>query len=449
MKKQNITYRLFVRYPVIIFLGILMLTGAESMVQAISIDLVPVAGGFSLPVDITHAGDDRLFVVEQRGLIKIIDGTGTVLPTPFLDLTSLVSQSGNERGLLGLVFHPSYGSNGFFYVNYTSSLSSHETTISRFSVTANPDIADFASETLLLTVAQPFTNHNAGDLAFGPDGYLYIPTGDGGSGGDPGNRAQNPLDFLGKMLRIDVDSGLPYAVPPSNPFVGDPGTLDEIWALGLRNPWRFSFDGLTGDMWIGDVGQGSWEEIDLQPVLSPGGENYGWRCYEGNAPFNTSGCGPIGNYTFPVFEYANAGSNCSVTGGFVYRGPVYPGMYGHYLFGDYCSGLIWSLYPDGMGGFNLTQIHDMADFELVSFGEDYLGELYVSGHSSGNIYQVIELSGTATPTSTPSSTPAVTPTPGSVLVPATGPVGTILLLIMLGGMTIISTRRKQLDSTQN
>lgn len=198
------------------------------------------------------------------------------------------------------------------------------------------------SEVILLTANQPFANHNGGDVHFGPDGYLYTGLGDGGSGGDPQNYSQTPTSLLGKMLRIDVNSGTPYAIPPTNPFVGSTAVANEIWALGLRNPWRFSFDRLTGDLWIGDVGQNEWEEVDFQPASSAGGENYGWRCYEGNAPYNTTGCGAVGNYVAPVAVYANTSSlGCSITGGYVYRGSQYPDLYGYYLYTDYCSGRIW------------------------------------------------------------------------------------------------------------
>ena len=249
------------------------------------------AGGFTRPVDIVNAGDSRLFIVEQRGIIKIIDGNGQVLSTPFLDIDARVGSQGNEQGLLGLAFHPDYANNGFFYVNYTNN--SGDTRIARFKVSAdNPNVADPNSEKLLLPVDQPYSNHNAGDLTFGPDGYLYFGLGDGGSGGDPQNNGQTATAYLGKMLRIDVDNGDPYAIPPTNPFKDTDFYLDEIWATGLRNPWRFSFDRLTGDLWIGDVGQDAWEEIDFQPASSTGGENYGWRCYEGNHVYSMSGSCP-------------------------------------------------------------------------------------------------------------------------------------------------------------
>ncbi len=348
------------------------------------------ATGFTRPVDIASAGDDRLFIVEQRGLIHILDAQGQRLDTPYLNIQSRVNSGASERGLLGLVFHPDYAENGYFYVNYTNT--SGHTRVSRFRVSAaDPDVADPDSELVLISVNQPYANHNAGDLNFGPDGYLYFGLGDGGSGGDPQNFSQNRQSLLGKMIRINVDSGSPYAIPPDNPFVNDPSTLNEIWAIGLRNPWKFSFDRLTGDMWIGDVGQNAWEEIDFQPASSTGGENYGWRCYEGNNPYNTSGCQPASAYTFPVRVYANNFTNgCSVTGGFVYRGNAFPDLYGHYLYTDYCSGRIWSLTPNGAGGWTNRQLTQVASSSFVSFGEDRNGELYLAS-LSGAVFRVREL----------------------------------------------------------
>lgn len=354
------------------------------------LQLQSYATGFTRPVDIASAGDERLFIVEQRGIIHILNAQGQRLPTPFLNIQSRVNSSGNERGLLGLVFHPNYAQNGFFYVNYTNAQG--HTRVSRFRVSdTDPNIADPNSELILIAVNQPFSNHNGGDLNFGPDGYLYIGLGDGGSGGDPQNHSQNRQSLLGKMLRIDVNSGNPYSIPPSNPFVNDPSTLNEIWALGLRNPWRFSFDRLTGDMWIGDVGQNAWEEIDFQPASSTGGENYGWRCYEGNVPFNTNGCQPASAYVFPVHVYATgSASGCSVTGGFVYRGSEFPDLQGHYLFADYCSGRIWSLQPNDAGGWTHRQLLQGTPNSYVSFGENPSGELFLAT-LGGNIFRVREL----------------------------------------------------------
>ena len=349
-------------------------------------NMTSFATGLDKPVSITHAGDSRLFVVEQTGIIRIIDAEGNVSPQPFLDIRDRVNYGG-ERGLLGLAFHPGYMTNGYFYVNYTG-LDNH-TRVSRFSVNGmDPEIADPDSELNLLIVNQPFTNHNGGDLAFGPDGYLYIALGDGGSAGDPGNRAQNPMEYLGKMLRIDVDQGLPYAIPESNPFLNVPGTLDEIWALGLRNPWRFSFDRLTGDLWIADVGQNAAEEINFQPAGSEGGENYGWRCYEGNLVYNSNGCGPASIYTFPVHTYPH-GPECSVTGGYVFRGNTSSSFYGRYFFADYCSDMIWTLYNEG-GEWIREDFGHFPGNNFSAFGENVSGQLFVAGLTSGTIYRVIE-----------------------------------------------------------
>lgn len=354
-------------------------TAAEPMVE-----FIPFTAGLSGPTAIENAGDVRLFVTEKQGRIQIVRNDGSIDPVPFLDITDRVLSSGGEQGLLGLAFHPLYPSNGYFYVNYTDL--NGDTVVSRFTISPDPDLADPASEQILLGFAQPYSNHNGGDLAFGPDGYLYISTGDGGSGGDPQNYAQNPLTLLGKILRIDVDAGSPYGIPADNPFVSDPGVLDEIWALGLRNPWRFAFDSVTGDFWIADVGQSVSEEINFQPAASSGGENYGWRCYEGTFPYNTTGCNPPENYVFPVFEFLHP-DHCSVTGGVVYRGTNYPELDGHYFFTDYCSGNLWSLSPDGQGGWT---VHDYGMFSsfISSFGIDFNGEIYAVSLSDGMLYRL-------------------------------------------------------------
>jgi glucose/arabinose dehydrogenase len=346
--------------------------------------LKPFAHGFTSPVVIANAGDSRLFVVNEPGSVSIVDSAGNVNPELFLDITNKVIYGG-EQGLLGLAFHPAYKNNGYFYVNYIGTGDS--THISRFTMlSGHPDKADPNSEMNILTIAQPYKNHNGGNLVFGPDGYLYIGLGDGGSGGDPGNRAQNPAELLGKILRIDVDHGNPYSVPESNPFYDSDTARKEIWALGLRNPWRFSFDRKTGDLWIADVGQNIWEEIDFQPAGSHGGENYGWRCYEGDRPFNLDSCDMSDTLTFPVYEYAH-GDECSVTGGFVYRGDSLSSYYGKYFFADYCSDRIWTLHHDTTGWIS----EDFGQFGsngFSTFGEDVKGELYVAGHSSGIIYRI-------------------------------------------------------------
>jgi len=378
------------------------LSAAELPVLALA---SPISG-FSQPVSVTHAGDGsgRIFVVEQGGRIRIIRN-GAVLATPFLDISSRIS-TGGERGLLGLAFAPAYASNGRFYVNYTNAAG--DTVIARYSRNpTNPDLANAGSEQLVLTVAQPFANHNGGQLAFSKlDGFLYIGMGDGGSAGDPGNRAQDPNQLLGKILRLNVEIGLPatYTVPSGNPFVGRPGFRPEIWALGLRNPWRFSFDQLTGDLFVADVGQGAWEEINFQSPASAGGENYGWRVMEGNHCFNPStGCWTTG-LVIPVAEYSHS-FGCSVTGGYVYRGSAFPRMQGSYFYGDFCSGRIWGL-SGGPGAWQNDLLLDTT-ISISTFGEDEAGNLYVANYS-GTIYSLVDSSPTPTPTPTPTPGPAVT-----------------------------------------
>lgn len=357
------------------------------------LELQTFKAGFINPVDIENNGDDRLFIVEKRGLIRIIKDD-EVLSTPFLDIDTKVNSGASERGLLGLAFHPDYVDNGYFFVHYTDIAGS--SVIARYQVSAdNPDVAVVASEKKILTVAQPFSNHNAGDLAFGPDGYLYIPMGDGGSGGDPGNRSQTRTELLGKLLRINIDEGDPYSIPEDNPFAMDDFTLDEIWAVGLRNPWRVSFDRKTGDLWIADVGQNEQEEINYQPANSMGGENYGWRCFEGTEGFNSNNgtCLSEVESTLPAFAYGHENGNCggSVTGGYVYRGQNYPLMYGHYIFVDYCTGQFYSVTrassSDPWQSFTLIRGNGS---EYSTFGEDANGELYVAGVSTGIIYRVTE-----------------------------------------------------------
>jgi glucose/arabinose dehydrogenase len=349
------------------------------------ITLEPVASGLPNLVSITHAGDSRLFITLQSGLVMIHDGTH-VLPDPFLDVRSLVTSNG-ERGLLSIAFHPHYAQNGFFYVNYTNL--SGNTVVARYSVSPqNPNRANPSSAVPILTINQPFENHNGGQLQFGPDGYLYIGMGDGGSGGDPGNRAQNLGDLLGKMLRIDVDSGSPYAIPPSNPFRSQAGARAEIWALGLRNPWRFTFDRNTGDLWIADVGQGKWEEIDFEPATSIGGENYGWRRMEGTHCFNpATNCNP-GNLVLPIIEY-NHDVGCSVTGGYVYRGTRNPRLAGRYIYGDFCSGMIWSATRESNGAVTTRDLLNTS-FNVSTFGEDLAGEIYVGDYSNGILYRLVD-----------------------------------------------------------
>lgn len=347
-----------------------------------------VVQGLSQPAAIRHAGDERLFIVERAGRIRILDGDGQLSPTPFLNIDPRVSPATGERGLLGLAFHPNYAANGYFFVNYINN--NGNTHISRFQVSSgNPDQADPDSELVLMAINQPYGNHNGGDIHFGPDGYLYIGMGDGGSGGDPQNFSQNRTSLLGKMLRIDVDNGSPYSIPEDNPFAMDDFTLDEIWAIGLRNPWRFSFDRETGDMWMGDVGQNAWEEVSFQPANSSGGENYGWRCYEGFQPFNTNGCGPASEYTDPVYVYSTGSAEgCSITGGFVYRGSAYPSLYGRYIYSDFCSGRIWSLQRGPAGDWENVLLHNGPSGQYATFGEDQDGELYIAELGNGRVHRL-------------------------------------------------------------
>lgn len=348
-----------------------------------TIGIVPFATGFNNPIEIANAGDTRLFIVEQSGVIKVLNSNGTTNATPFLNITSLVSCCG-ERGLLGLAFHPNYATNGFFYVNYTNTAGN--TVIARYSVSSNPDVAN-TTGTILMTINQPFSNHNGGTIKFGPDGYLYIGMGDGGSGGDPGNRAQNINELLGKMLRIDVNSGSPYGIPPTNPYAGATPGADEIWAIGLRNPWKFSFNRLNGDLWIADVGQDQIEEIN-KVSSTAAGLNYGWRCYEGNAAYNTTGCAAMSTMTFPVAQYTHASTGgCSITGGYVYTGSTYPAMQNKYFFADYCVNRIGMVDTSG----NITYSANFSGSNsFTSFGENSSGELFVTGTSQDIVYRVID-----------------------------------------------------------
>ncbi|WP_040253673.1 PQQ-dependent sugar dehydrogenase [Psychroserpens mesophilus] len=353
---------------------------AFSFSQVVQLELF--ADGFSDPLCIRNAGDDRLFIVEQDGVIKILNSDGTTNTTPFLDIDSRIT-SGGEQGLLSLAFHPNYASNGYFYVNYTNN--SGDTVISRFT-RSSANIADPTSELILMTILQPYSNHNGGDLHFGPaDGYLYISTGDGGAGGDPGNRSQNLMELLGKILRIDVDNaenGNNYAIPSDNPFVGDPNALDEIWAYGLRNPWRFSIDPDTNEMWIGDVGQNTTEEIN-RVAVTPVGYNFGWRCYEGSNTYNTTGCPSAGELTFPVAEYPIPPCFCNVAGGQVYRGSVYSDIFGVYIFATTGNGELGTVDSSN----NLVNQGNFDNGFWVSFGEDMDKEMYIAD-ITGSIHRV-------------------------------------------------------------
>jgi len=328
----------------------------------------PLITGLQRPVDLQADGSGRLFVIEKVGRIRIIEND-QLLESPFLDISDHVGSSSNEQGLLGLAFHPGYQENGRFFVNYTDT--NGDTVIARFQVSNDPNVVDPNSEVKLLGVDQPFANHNGGGLAFGPDGYFYIGLGDGGSQGDPNGNAQNTDVLLGKMLRLDVDSAEPYAVPADNPFG------NEVWAYGFRNPWRFSFDKSTADLYIGDVGQNQWEEIDFLAAGSPGGTNFGWDHREGAHDFE--GGGPEGMID-PVAEYIHPEGGCSVTGGYVYRGSM-PEWNGIYLYGDYSTGMIWGLIRSD-SGWQSQLLFDL-DVNITSFGQDASGELYLVSDNGG------------------------------------------------------------------
>lgn len=332
-----------------------------------------IISGLQRPVDLQTDGSGRLFVLEKPGRIRIIEND-QLIETPFLDISDRVGSGGNEQGLLGLAFHPQYAQNGRFFVNYTDK--NGDTVLARFQVSSDPNVADPNSEVKILGVDQPFANHNGGGLVFGPDSYLYAGLGDGGSQGDPFGNAQNTGVLLGKILRLDVDSVEPYAVPADNPFG------NEVWAYGLRNPWRFSFDKSTNDLYIADVGQNTWEEIDFLPAGSPGGTNFGWNFREGAHDYK--GGGPAGMVE-PVAEYSHSEGGCSVTGGYVYRGSL-PEWHGIYLYADYCKGLIWGLIQSD-GGWQSQPLFDL-DVTITSFGQDSSGELYILS-DSGSIFRLV------------------------------------------------------------
>ena len=348
--------------------------------EVAGIQLIQVASGLSSPVFFTApAGDSRNFIVEQEGRIRILKG-GTVLPTPFLDISDRLS-SGGERGLLSMAFHPDYARNGYFYVNYTDN--NGDTRIERYRVGASPDVADPASARLLLRVDQPYSNHNGGLVMFGPDGMLYIGMGDGGSGGDPQGHGQNRNSLLGKMLRIDVDRGDPYSIPASNPFATGGGAR-EIWAIGLRNPWRFSFDATAGLLIIADVGQNAWEEVHAAPVTAAG-LNYGWNTMEGTHCYRSAMCLKTG-LDIPILEYSHS-DGCSITGGYVYRGRANPSLAGTYFYSDYCQGWIRSVKIVNGKATSPQKWTTPNVGSVSSFGLDSAGEMYVLT-SGGKVYRI-------------------------------------------------------------
>ncbi|MFN2291671.1 MAG: PQQ-dependent sugar dehydrogenase [Anaerolineae bacterium] len=355
----------------------------------VRLELETVVSNLDRPLGIVHAGDGsgRLFILEKPGRIRILR-SDALEDRPFLDLTDRVGSSGSEQGLLGLAFHPNYADNGRLFTNYTDR--NGDTVISQFLVSDDPDRAEPGSEQVLLTLDQPAANHNGGHLAFGPDGYLYIGTGDGGAAGDQFGNGQNARTLLGAMLRLDIDSAQPYAIPGDNPFVGDDAARDELWAIGLRNPWRYSFDRLTGDLYIADVGQNTYEEVNRQPASSAGGENYGWPIMEGLHCFPADGACDQSGLVLPVHEYDHS-QGCSVTGGYVYRGQRYPVLQGIYLFGDYCSGIIWGMAAAGGDSWRTAKLLQ-TDARISSFGEDEAGELYLVDIAGGGLSRL-----TATP----------------------------------------------------
>jgi len=388
----------------ICLLGVLICCGCGTSISIVTLpptpaafDLLTVASGFTTPLDIKQPNDNsgRLFVVEQNGKIQIIESNGTRATTPFLNVSGLPNfVSGGELGLLGLAFHPQYSTNRRFFVNYTRQVSGQfQTVIAEFATSAtNPEFADPATQKILLVVNQPFNNHKGGGLNFGPDTFLYIALGDGGSEGDPQCNGQNINTMLGKILRIDVNSapatGKAYAIPPTNPFVGQPSGLAEIWLYGLRNPFRFSFDATTNLLWIGDVGQDTWEEIDR---LTPqqGGANLGWNIREGLHPFTLTTCTQTGTtLTDPIFNYDHTQGDEAITGGYVYHGSKAPALAGLYVFGDFISGRVWELTSDSFGNLTRTLLTNTAANDLSSFGQDQSGELYLARYSSGTVVRL-------------------------------------------------------------
>lgn len=405
-----------------LFIPALLLSSVTVSAQVpadVRLEPVPGISGLSAPLGLKHAGDGsgRIFIVEQGGTVRVIDRDGNLLATPFVGLGNLVATDANERGLLDIAFHPQFANNGLFYLHYSAGsnrpdgTAGGDTVVAEFSLSGDPNVGNSTPDRIILTVTQDFSNHNGGQMRFGPDGYLYLGLGDGGSGGDPCNRAQtldpqalvNPsscgsgaslndsLGLLGKLLRVDVDSttvagdnnlcaangdgSANYAVATENPFSDDPDSCGEVFLYGLRNPWRWSFDRATGDIWIGDVGQSQWEEIDLLEAPLSGGENLGWNCFEASSTFSTDGSCPPPSPVFPILEYDHASTGgCSVTGGYRYRGPI-RSLQGRYIYGDFCSGDIW--FADNDSGDWRTTLTGFNVGNIRSFGEDQQGSVYV------------------------------------------------------------------------
>ena len=351
---------------------------------ATSLDLLLVSDKLEKPVYLTHAEDERLFVVEQAGVIRILEN-GVLLDAPFLDMKGALATWALEQGLLSVAFHPNYGENGRFFINYSAP--NGDTIVARYQVSDDANVADHASGEIILSIHQPYGNHNGGQIKFGPDGYLYIGMGDGGSANDPEGNGQNLESLLGTLLRIDVDyEEAAYAIPSDNPFIGDDDARNEIWAYGLRNPWRFSFDRLTNDLYIADVGQNLWEEVHFTAVGSMGGENYGWNIMEGTHCFLSEECDQTG-LEIPIFEYHHD-EGCSIIGGYVYRGQQFPEMEGNYFAADFCQGTVWSVFREENGRFTSNHVYD-SEMQISSFGEGADGELYLLGHTGGTVWQLV------------------------------------------------------------
>ena len=366
-------------------------TGAEASqpaapLSAQSVVLETVTRKVEQPTLVTHArdGSGRLFVLEKQGRILVFRPE-TAEPSVFLDIGALVGSGGSEQGLLGLAFHPRYAANGLFFVDYTDRTGA--VVVARYHVSGDsPDVADPNDAQTILRVEKPSGKHNGGMLAFGPEGYLYISLGDGGLPGDPNGNAQKRSVLLGKLLRIDVDNGQPYAIPADNPYVGDSRYRPEVWAYGLRNPWRFSFDRATGDLYIGDVGNTTWEEVDVQRAGTGGGLNFGWNEMEGLHCYPARSTCNVAAYVQPVTEYDRA-QGCSIIGGHVYRGSSYPSLQSLYFFGDYCSGRIWTLQEIAPGQWNREEVAT-TPLGISSFGEDEAGELYLTNVADGAVYRL-------------------------------------------------------------
>ena len=380
------------RSTVLVF-SLLSVAGAfpqwDGQPTPLELDTVLWATGLNQGLEITNCGDGRLFVLQRLGVVRIIADSGVVLAPLFLDIQGPVNDAGGEQGLLGLAFDPDYANNGFFYVNYTGFPAPGVTRVVRYSVSADPNVALPASAHLVFQHPQPDTNHNGGDLEFGPDGMLYIPLGDGGGTGDPDSHAQDLTEPLGDILRIDVsDPDTTYTVPADNPYFGaNNDTLPEIWASGLRNPFRFAFDDSTGDMWIGDVGQSAWEEIDFWPAGDNSGPNFGWRCYEGNDPYDITGCQAQSFYDPPIITQSN-GPWCAIIGGRVYRGARFPRLFGRYVYVDYCLGEFHALSPDGIGGWTDETVLATGIQGFTCIGADSAGTLYTLDKNHGRLFQL-------------------------------------------------------------